>query len=125
MKTANETHHSRAKESPLGGYLDILIMHATTQKKGLIEKVYNRSISISYKHLMELLTTLGNNLLTHYNPIKIVCPLTLNYNVFTTAAIDNIDHNLSSIKASGSFHTASSVCQCFSHFKLQKSAQDT
>ena len=38
VKTANETHHSRAKESPLGGYLDILIMHATTQKKGLIEK---------------------------------------------------------------------------------------
>ena len=49
-------------------------------------------------------TTLGNNLLTHYNTAKIVSPPTLKSNVFTTAALDNIDHNPSSTTAEGSFH---------------------
>ena len=53
---------------------------------------------------MKLSTTLGNNLLTHYNTVKIVCSPTLKSNVFTTAAIDNKDHNPSSTTAEGSFH---------------------
>ena len=35
LKTTNEIHHSRARESPLGVYLGML-MHATTRKKCLI-----------------------------------------------------------------------------------------
>ena len=79
-------------------------MHATTRKKDVIEKLHNLGISISYKRVMELSTTLGNNLLTHYNTAKIVCPPTMKPNVFTTAALDSIDHNPGSTTAEGSFH---------------------
>ena len=103
LKTTNEIHHSRARESPLEVYLGML-MHATTRKKCLIEKLHNLGISISYKLVMKLATTLGNNLLTHYNTVKIVCSPTLKSNVFTTAALDNKDHNPSSTTAEGSFH---------------------
>ena len=66
MKTTNEIHHSRARESSLGVYLGML-MHAATRKKDVIEKLHNLGISISYKRVMELSTTLGNNLLTQYS----------------------------------------------------------
>ena len=103
MKTTNETHHSRAWESRLGVYLGIL-MHATTRKKGLIEKLHNLGTSISYKPVMELSTALENDLMTHHNTDKIICPPTLKSHVFTTAALDNIEHNPSSIWPKSSFH---------------------
>ena len=55
VKTANETRHSRAPENPFGVYVGML-MHATTRKKGLIQKMYNLGISVSYKRVMELYT---------------------------------------------------------------------
>ena len=41
---------------------------------------------------MESSTILGNILLTNFNKTTIVCPPTLKSNVFTTAALDNVDH---------------------------------
>ena len=49
-------------------------------------------------------TTLGNNLLTHYNTAKIVCLPTLKSNVFATAALDNIEHSPSSTTTEGYFY---------------------
>ena len=72
-------------------------MHATTRKKSLIEKLHNLGTSISYKPVMELSTALENDLMTHHNTDKIICPPTLKSHVFTTAALDNIEHNPSSI----------------------------
>ena len=51
MKTTNKIHYSRVWQSPLGVYLGML-MHATRQKKGLIEKLRNIDMSISNKHVM-------------------------------------------------------------------------
>ena len=68
-------------------------MHGTTRKKVLIEKLHNLGISIACKRLTKLSATLGDNLLTHYNTTKIVCPPALKSAVFTTATLDNIDHN--------------------------------
>ena len=42
VKTTNETHHSRARESPLGDCLGML-MYATTRKKDFIEKLQNQT----------------------------------------------------------------------------------
>ena len=53
---------------------------------------------------MELSTTIGNNVLTHYSTTQVVFPPALKSNVFTTAGLDNIDHNPSSTTAEGSFH---------------------
>ena len=51
VKTTNKIHYSRVWQSPLGVYLGML-MHATRQKKGLIEKLRNIDMSISNKHVM-------------------------------------------------------------------------
>jgi len=39
---------------------------------------------------------MGNNVLCKYNEERVVCPLSLKEEVFTTAALDNTDHNPSS-----------------------------
>ena len=40
----------------------------------------------------------------YYNEKKVVCPPHLKGQLFTTAAVDNIDYNPSSTTANGSFH---------------------
>ena len=47
---------------------------------------------------------LPNTVCATYEDEGIVCPLNLARNIFTTAAVDNIDHNPSSTTASDSFH---------------------
>ena len=53
---------------------------------------------------MELSTCLGNKVLQHYQHSNVVCPPSLKIGVFTTAAVENIDHNPSSKTAEESFH---------------------
>eukprot|EP00794_Sanderia_malayensis_P016479 gene16479-18117_t len=55
---------------------------------------------------------LGNLLSAEFEATGIVCPLSLRKDIFTTMAVDNIDHNPSSATAADSFHgTAISVIQ--------------
>ena len=61
-------------------------------------------IFIPYSRVIELSTCLGNKVLQHYQHNNVVCPLSLKIGVFTTAAVDNIDHNSSSKTAEESFH---------------------
>ena len=61
-------------------------------------------LSISYTRVLELSTVLGNYVLRQYEEHKVVCPPSLRKNVFATAAMSNIDHNLSYTSAEGSFH---------------------
>ena len=47
---------------------------------------------------------MGNSVCSQYEIDKVVCPPSLKKNVFTTSALDNIDHNPSSTTAQGSLH---------------------
>ena len=47
---------------------------------------------------------MGNNVCARYEDEGVVCPPKLKKRVFTTAAVDNIDHNPSSATAQGAFH---------------------
>ena len=47
---------------------------------------------------------MGNSVCQLYHIEQVVCPPTLRSNVFTTAAVDNIDHNPSATTAKNSFH---------------------
>ena len=69
--------------------------------KSFVDQVLG--ICVSYNRVLELSTTLGNNVLSHYNSTNIVCLPALRGGVFTTAALDNIDHNPGSSTAEGSF----------------------
>ena len=81
-----------------------VMLHAKTQKKGIVDKCYDLGISIPYSRLREISTRLGNQVLQHYQHINVVCPPSLRIGLFITAAGDNIDHNPSSKTSEDSFH---------------------
>lgn len=95
--------HSTARESPISVYIGMLL-HAKTRKKGLIDKLYDLGISTPYSRVLELSTKLGNEVLAQYEEELVVCPSNLRNDLFTTSALDNIDHNPSSTTSEGSFH---------------------
>ena len=97
------TKHSCERKIPLPIYLGILI-HAKTRKRTLIDNLYELGMCISYRQVLEISTELGNKICHHYEVEKAVCPPKLKGNLFTTAAVDNIDHNPSSVSAHDSFH---------------------
>ena len=95
--------HNADKETPLPTYLG-LMLHATTRKRDLIDKLHKLGLSISYDRVLQISTELANTVCALYEEEGIVCPPNLKKDVFTTAAVDNIDHNPSSTTASDSFH---------------------
>ena len=53
---------------------------------------------------LEISTELGNKFCSLYHREKAVCPPKLKCSLFTTAAVDNIDHNPSSTSSHDAFH---------------------
>ena len=53
---------------------------------------------------MDLSTEMGNKVLNHYEEQSLVCPPSLKLNLFTTSALDNIDHNPRFTTSEDSFH---------------------
>ena len=73
-----------------------MMIHAKTRKRTLVDKLYSLGISVSYSRVKELSKKMENKLLIDYAEQGLVCPPSLKFNLFTTAAFDNIDHNPSS-----------------------------
>ena len=61
-------------------------------------------LPISYNRVLDISTTLRNNLIEQFNCDGIVCPQDLKKNVFTIVATVNIDNNPTSRTATDSFH---------------------
>ena len=95
--------HSSSQETPLPTYVG-LMLHAKTRKRGLVDKLFSLGLSISYDRVLRLSAQMGNSVCQLYRIEQVVCPPTLRSNVFTTAAVDNIDHNPSATTAKNSFH---------------------
>ena len=95
--------HSCAMETPVPIYIG-LMLHAHTRKKELVDKLYNLGMSISYDRVLRLSAQMGNNICEQFNRDHVVCPPSLRGNLFTSAAVDNIDHNPSSTTSKESFH---------------------
>ena len=91
------------REPPLPVYLGLLL-HGETRKKGTINKVYDLGLSINYNRALAISTELGNQVCARFHDENVVCPPKLRRGIFTTSAVDNIDHNPSSSLAQGSFH---------------------
>lgn len=108
---SNVIRHNKSRETPLSTYT-ALVIHAETRKKTLVDKFYKLGLCISYDRLMQISSDLGNKICKLYEKEGVVCPPKLRKNVFTTASVDNIDHNPSSRTAKDSFHgTAISITQ--------------
>ena len=53
---------------------------------------------------MNISTAMGNSICERFKNDDVVCPAKLRGDVFTTAVVDNIDHNPSSTTSKGSLH---------------------
>ena len=117
-------HHHSDHETPLPLYIS-LMLHAETRKRGIIDKLAKLGICASYSRIQQLSATVTEVLCEQYSKDNVVCPPGLQCGVFTTAAIDNIDHNPSSSTAVEAFHgTGISLIQHPNHEMSLKSHLD-
>ena len=109
--STGSTHHIRSRECPLPIYAALKI-HGTTRDKSLVDTFYKLGMCISYDRLLSISTDITNTVLERYEREQVVCPSKLRKGLFTTGAVDNIDHNPSSTTCKDSFHgTAISLVQ--------------
>ena len=88
------------------------MLHSATRKAKLVNQCFKLGLSISYDRVLSLSTKLASTACELYNTDNLVCPSVLRGGIFSVAAVDNIDHNLSSSTAASAFHgTAVSVIQ--------------
>jgi len=97
----SSVRHSLERKTPI--YLGLMV-HTKTRKRELVDTLFSLGLSISYDRVLDISTELGNNICRFYESEKAVCPPNLRGKLFTTAAVDNIDHNPSSTTAHISFH---------------------
>ena len=105
-KQVDNTHtlrHKRDKETTFPIYLSLLF-HSHTRKKELIDTFHSYGIGITYYRLLQISTDLANTMCSYYKEHQVVCPPKLKSGVFTTGAVDNIDHNPSFRSIKDSFH---------------------
>jgi hypothetical protein len=61
-------------------------------------------LSVSYDRVLQIVNKTTNAVCEQYRADNVVCPPILQKGLFTVAAADNIDHNLSSGNSTSSFH---------------------
>ena len=84
-----------SQEAPLPVYLGLMI-HSKTRMKGEIEILATLGLNITNNHVSEIQEQAMIQEIKRFHEMGLVCPKNLKSNVFTTAAIDNIDHYLTS-----------------------------
>ena len=103
QKVPKQHRHSADRETPFCVYLGLLLF-AKTRKRQLIDTLFQHGLCISYDRVLKISTQLGEAVVERYLDEGVVCPPLLQGKVFTTAAVDNIDHNPSSTTSKSSFH---------------------
>ena len=88
-------------------------IHAATRSLGLVDTLHSLRICVSYDRLLHISS---NGICQRFLIEDNMCPSKLRQNLFTTSAVDNIDHNPSSANAKDSFRgTGISLIQNLSH----------
>jgi len=107
FKEGAPTHrHSKVRETPFPIYIGLSVL-ANTRRRKLVEMLHANGLSISYDRVLEIFAELGDAVVAKYIGDGVVCPPELRTGLFTTSAIDNIDHNPSSTTSTTSFHGTS------------------
>ena len=105
------SRHSKEREYPLPIYVALKV-HGETGKKSLVDALFDMGLFISYDRVLAISTNIANSVSARFEQEGVVCPPKLCKDIFTTAAVDNIDHNPSSTTAHDSFYgTAISLMQ--------------
>ncbi|KAK3918979.1 Chromosome-associated kinesin KIF4 [Frankliniella fusca] len=98
--------HSKAFEPTLPLRLGLLL-YGDSRNKRIIDILHKEGLSISNNRVMEITSSLCKLVVERSKEENVVCPSNLKKNVFTVAAIDNVDYNPSSTTSRGSFHGTS------------------
>ncbi|GFN98472.1 hypothetical protein PoB_002497800 [Plakobranchus ocellatus] len=80
------------------------MIHGRTRKQELVDVLFQLGLSISYDRVLDISTDTAISAAQQYKSEGVVCPFILRKNLFTTAAVDNLDHNPSSTTSHGAFH---------------------
>ena len=96
-------NHTRENECPVLINTSLKI-HGFTRDKSLLDAFFKLALWISYDRLLLVSSDIANKVIARYESNDVVCPSKLRKGLFTTAAVDNIDHNPSSTSAQDSFH---------------------
>ena len=84
--------------------LVLTMIHAETRKQDLVDKLFHLGLSVSYDRLLQVSATLANRITDRFDLATGVHTPSLRSGLFTTTAVDNIDHNPTSTTAADSFH---------------------
>ena len=83
------------------------MIHSKGRNKGEINCLARQGISVTYNRVQNVQLSVTKQLCKTYQENNLVCLPCLKPELFTTSAIDNIDHNPSSVTAKDSFHGTS------------------
>lgn len=95
--------HNLQREQPLPIYLG-LMAHSLSGKRQIVDELFDAGLSVAYSRILDIERALAAKICRKYIQDDCVCPPHLKEKLFTTAAIDNIDHNPQSTTARYSFH---------------------
>ena len=111
QKDSVAVRHSLDRETALPLYLGLLI-HNKTRKRDLIDKFYEKGLSVSYDRVLRLSTQEANRVIDMYENMGCVLPSPLRNNLFSTGNFDNLDHNTRATLSVDAYHgTAISITQ--------------
>jgi len=81
--------------------------YAKTRKRLLVEMLHELGLNIPYDRVLKFSAQLEDAAVSKYMEEGVVCPFVMRKDLFTTAAMDSIDHNPSATTVSTSFHRTS------------------
>ena len=70
-----------------------MMVHGHTRKPELVDILFHLGMSISYDRVLDISMGMAIAAAQQYESDEVVCPLIRRKNLFTTAAVDNIEHN--------------------------------
>ena len=95
--------NNRARETPLPIFVTLKV-HTEIHKWGLLDALHGLGLCISRNRTLTISSDVANSMCARFESEGVVCPPQAVTDVFTTDAVDNIDHNPSSTTSQGSFH---------------------
>ena len=69
-----------------------------------MDDFFKLGLSVLYDRVLSVSTDIGNIICRKFQEENLVCPAKLRKGIFTTTAVDNIDHNSSSNTTRESFY---------------------
>ena len=98
--------HSAQRETAFPVYLGLSV-YSKYRKESLVNLLFENGLRISYDRVLEISNAVGESVVKTFQKNGTVCPLNVKKGIFTTSAIDNIDHNPTAATAKSSFHGTS------------------